>query len=299
MDEINSTISKTRLSYNKSEALHRGSLAKYEPKDKSYFVRDTKLQGFWIRIYPSGIKSYGCTTRKAGAGKPKLTTIGQCDIFDFEEAKNIARGYIRAIKIDGISPKEIIRAEALKQKTILHLVEDYVELRKDVLTEYTKNDYKRRVVNRMKALTIPSVNELTKDDIVDWWKASPKSRSDVVAYLYARKVCDVAVAKEYLLKNPFASAKEIIGQFPPINEKKSHVSKPELSKFFESFREASNSMKRAIRDYLMFILTTGKRKGEVESLEWDNVDFDNGTVTLIKTKTKKIDVVPMTDFLYL
>ena len=49
----------------------------------------------------------------------------------------------------------------------------------------------------------------------------------------------------------------------------------------------------------MFILTTGKRKGEVESLEWDNVDFDNGTVTLIKTKTKKIDVVPMTDFLYL
>ena len=104
MDEINSTISKTRLSYNKSEALHRGSFAKYEPKDKSYFVRDTKLQGFWIRIYPSGIKSYGCTTRKAGAGKPKLTTIGQCDIFDFEEAKNIARGYIRAIKIDGISP---------------------------------------------------------------------------------------------------------------------------------------------------------------------------------------------------
>ena len=95
MDELDNNIAKRRISPNKSEALHRGSFAKYEPKDKPYFVRDTKLQGFWIRIYPSGMKSYGCTTRKAGAGKPKLATIGQCDIFDFEEAKNIARGYIK------------------------------------------------------------------------------------------------------------------------------------------------------------------------------------------------------------
>ena len=299
MDEINKNLAKKRITYNKSEALNRGSFAKHEPKDKPYFVRDIKLRGFWIRVYPSGIKSYGCTSRKGGAGKPKLTTIGQCDIFDFEEAKNIAREYIRAIKVEGVSPKEIIRAEALRQKTILHLVEDYIDLRKDALTDFTKTDYKRRIVNRMKALTIPSVNELTKDGIVDWWKASPRGRSDVVAFLYARKVCSVAVANDYLNKNPFSNAKEIIGDFPKINKIETHVSQPELSEFFESFRGASSSMKRTIRDYLMFILTTGKRKGEVESLTWDDVDFENGTITLKKTKTKKIDVVPMTNFLYL
>lgn len=58
-------------------------------------------------------------------------------------------------------------------------------------------------------------------------------------------------------------------------------------------------MKTTIRDYLVFVLVTGKRKGEAESLSWDNVDFKNGTITLPITKNKKIDVVPMTDFLYI
>jgi len=58
-------------------------------------------------------------------------------------------------------------------------------------------------------------------------------------------------------------------------------------------------MKTTVRDYLVFVLVTGKRKGEAESLTWDNVDFKNSTITLPITKNKKVDVVPMTDFLYL
>ena len=284
---------------NKTEALNKNSYKKFEPKDKRYFVRDTKLEGFWIRIFPSGTKSYGITTRKGGVGKPKQNTIGRCELIDFEDAKATARTYLRAIKIDGVSPKEIIKKESTKDKTLLDLVSDYVELRKGYLAIYTVNDYKARIINRMKTLATKPVKELSKDDIVNWWKACPKSRSDVVAFNYARKVCSVAVADTYIFFNPFNIAKEIIGQFPPIAERERFIDKSELPSFFNAFLEASDQIKETFRDYLVFILVTGKRKGEVEQLTWDDVDFKKGTITLTKTKTKKIDVLPMTDFLFL
>ena len=284
---------------NKIEALNKNSYKKFEPKDKRYFVRDTKLEGFWIRIFPSGTKSYGITTRKGGVGKPKQNTIGRCELIDFEDAKATARTYLRAIKIDGVSPKEIIKKESTKDKTLLDLVSDYVELRKGYLAIYTVNDYKARIINRMKILATKPVKELSKDDIVNWWKACPKSRSDVVAFNYARKVCSVAVADTYIFFNPFNIAKEIIGQFPAIAERERFIDKSELPSFFNAFLEASDQIKETFRDYLVFILVTGKRKGEVEQLTWDDVDFKKGTITLTKTKTKKIDVLPMTDFLFL
>ena len=292
-------IAKARLSFNQSEALNKNTYKKYEPKEKRYFVRDTKLEGFWIRIFPSGTKSYGITTRKGGVGKPKQTTIGRCDLIEFEDAKATARKYLKAIKIDGANPKEAIKQESTKNKTLLDLVSDYVELRTGYLATFTVNDYSSRITNRMKSLSTKPIVELTKDDIIDWWKSCPKTRSDVIAFNYARKVCSVAVADMYIYFNPFNIAKEIIGQFPAIKERDTLVDKSELPSFFNAFLEASKQIKETIRDYLVFILVTGKRKGEVEQLTWDDVDFKKGTITLTKTKTKKIDVIPMTDLLYL
>ena len=292
-------IAKARLSFNQSEALNKNTYKQYEPKEKRYFIRDTKLEGFWIRIFPSGTKSYGITTRKGGVGKPKQTTIGRCDLIEFEDAKATARKYLKAIKIDGTNPKEVIKKESTKNKTLLDLVSDYVELRTGYLATFTINDYSSRISNRMKSLSTKPVVEITKDDIVGWWKSCPKTRSDVLAFNYARKVCSVAVADMYIYFNPFNIAKEIIGEFPAIKERDTLVDKSELPSFFNAFLKASNQIKETIRDYLVFILVTGKRKGEVEQLTWDDVDFKKGTITLTKTKTKKIDVVPMTDFLYL
>ena len=292
-------VAKTKLTFNQTETLNKNSYKKFEPKAKRYFVRDEKLEGFWIRIFPSGTKSYGITTRKGGVGKPKQTTIGRCDLIDFEDAKATARKYLKAIKIDGANPKEILKAESTKHKTLLDLVADYVELRKGYLATFTINDYSSRISNRMKSLSNKPVIELTKDDIVNWWKSCPKTRSDVLAFTYARKVCSVAVADMYIHFNPFNIAKEIIGQFPSIQERNTLVDKSELPSFFGAFLNASKHIKETIRDYLVFILVTGKRKGEVEQLTWDDVDFKKGTITLTKTKTKKIDVVPMTDFLFL
>ena len=73
--------------YNVSAALNKSSFKRYKPKAKDYFIRDKKLEGFYIRIYPSGKKTYGIYSRKGGVGRQVSLSIGNCEYVKFEEAK--------------------------------------------------------------------------------------------------------------------------------------------------------------------------------------------------------------------
>ena len=89
------TLAKQRISYNINETLAKASYKKYKPKDKDYFVRDIKLEGFRIRVSPSGKKTYGCYSRKGGVGRPVKNSIGDCELTDFEDAKARAKKVIQ------------------------------------------------------------------------------------------------------------------------------------------------------------------------------------------------------------
>ena len=79
--------------------------------------------------------------------------------------------------------------------------------------------------------------------------------------------------------------------------------------FFQAFLEASPShgerpkkgkqMSHVMRDYLLFTLLTGKRREESMSLKWENVNLNKGIITLDNTKFNKIDVLPITNMLFI
>tara|TARA_R110002050_G_scaffold167226_1_gene297880 strand:+ start:478 stop:1833 length:1356 start_codon:yes stop_codon:yes gene_type:complete len=278
--------------------INKSTWEKHSPRIKrDFYVRDTKLEGYYIRIRPNGKKTYCIQSRLGGIGRKVSIVIADCNLLTESEARETARQYLASCK-QGVHPRKQIQKKVSKNKTILHLVNDYIEEAHYKLTKSTKQDYVTRISNRMKPLLKLPVAELTVQEIKDWWKGCPKSRSDELAFVYARKVFDVAIGNEYLDNNPFAKAKKTI-QFSEIAERETHISKTELSDFLSNFINASEQMKTTIRDYLVFVLVTGKRKGEAESLSWNNVDFKNGTITLPITKNKKVDIVPMTDFLFL
>jgi len=300
-------IATKQISYNETSSLNKSSWKKYKPKSTDYYVRDKKLEGFWIRVYKSGKTSYGCYARKGGVGKQIPYTIGACTHWDFETAKGKAREVIHEIRYEGINPKTAIKVEASKNKTLLDLANDYFKDNKK-LKENTRDDYVRRMTNRMPSLLKIPVTELTTEIIMDWWHGCGYKSSDRTAFIYARKLMQQAVAKRYILENPFIDAKELLGELPPINQKTTHISKDGMYEFFQSFVKVAprhgqarkqGQLTNVMRDYLLFALLTGKRRQESASLKWSNVDFANGTITLEKTKSDRIDVVPMTDLLYM
>lgn len=301
-----SKLAKQRLSFNVFDSLTKSSYKKYKPKAKDYYIRDEKLEGFWIRVYPSGKKVYGAYTRKGGVGRKIATTIGDCELWNFEDAKTKAKEIIQQIKYEGIVPKEKVQQEASKDKNLFHLAEDYFKDNKN-LSELTQDDYLRRMRNRMPSLAKMPVTEITIDDVMAWWRSAEGTRSDGIAFGYARKLFDRAVALSYVKDNPFSYAKILIGELPSIKQKVTHVAKDEIFDFFKALSTSSpihgarpkrGQITHVMRDYLLFLLLTGKRRTESLSLKWENVDFKRGLITLDKGKFGKVDVVPMTDMLF-
>lgn len=304
---VDSKVAKKRISYNIELSFNKSTWKKLKPKDRDYYARDKKLEGFWIRCYKSGKTSYGCYARKGGIGRPINHTIGDCKVWNFEDAKKKAQATLQTIKYEGINPKTAIKQEASKDKTLIDLAHDYF-LDNKSLTEATKDDYIRRLNNRMQSLIKKPVTEITLDDIMDWWHNCKGQSSDRTAFQYARKLTAQALAKRYVLENNFVRAKELIGTLPKLKIKKDHIPTDEIYPFFQAFLKASpvhgarpkrgKQISQTMRDYLLFILLTGKRRGEVSALTWNNVDFKKGTITLDKTKQGKVDVIPMSDLVF-
>ena len=124
------SIAKTKLSFNVYVSLNKSSYKKLKPKSKPYYARDKKLEGFWIRTYPSGKQSYGCYARKGGVGRQIPNTIGDCELWEFDKAKAKAKEVIQQIRYEGINPKHVVRQEASKKKPLLNLADEYFKSNK-------------------------------------------------------------------------------------------------------------------------------------------------------------------------
>ena len=294
-------VTKLRTS-TKSIKINKSTWAKNEPRvSRDFYIRDTKLEGYYIRIRPNGKKTYNCYSYLGGVGKKVSISLGDCSLLKESEARELARQFIIKLK-SGVHPKKEIKKMVSKNKTLLDLADEYIAIRfPKKMSSYTKKNYPSRIKNRMPSLAKMSVTEITTDDIERWWMKSKQSRSDVVAFTYARKLFSQAMAKGYIAENVFKRTKEIIGEFEtPEPRTERHINKDNMSDFFDAFLKVGTLIPTTMRDYAVFVLITGKRKGESSSLKWSNVKWEEGVIILDKddTKTKKVDVIPMTNLLY-
>lgn len=74
------------------------------PKSKRYHIPDPELNGHYIRVLPSGVKSYAAVARDP-YGKQVWATVGSVDVLKIDEAREEARAIIKRIK-RGESAKE-------------------------------------------------------------------------------------------------------------------------------------------------------------------------------------------------
>jgi len=72
-------------------------IAALKPRAQRYAVPDPELRGHWIRVQPSGAKSYVTVTRTP-QGKQIWTTIGRCDVLTIAEAREKAREAIKRVR---------------------------------------------------------------------------------------------------------------------------------------------------------------------------------------------------------
>jgi len=93
-----------------------------------------------------------------------------------------------------------------------------------------------------------------------------------------------AVDWDYLRASPFVGVKLLKHEKGPVR----FLSKEEATKLI-------NAASPWLNPIIIFMLNTGVREGERRNLKFEDIDFDNKTITIIKSKAKTFRVIPMNE----
>ncbi len=174
---------------------------------------------------------------------------------------------------------------------------DLIELRLDEVKQRLSNEHymdtvyhARRWVKRWSGLTCSEVTiELITKLRDERSKISNQTANKELRYL--RSLFNWGIKKEYISDNP-ASKVDILR----VEQKTVYV--PAEADIDKVFKIASPEQ----REYLWCLRDTFARSREINNLQWDDVDFQNKTITLYTRKkrhgTKTPRIIPMTENLY-
>ncbi|MDA1478120.1 site-specific integrase [Bacillus changyiensis] len=148
-------------------------------------------------------------------------------------------------------------------------------------TRYSiESKFNNHIIPRFGHLKIRDISKEYCQKMIDEIAEQINSVNDVK--IQANRVFRYAVRMDYLTKNPMEHAiipkKET--DFLAEEETRNFWTKQEVKKFFRIAKESLDH-----QDYIMFhlLIYTGMRKGELLSLEWDDINFDDGTIIISKT----------------
>lgn len=99
----------------------------------AYFIRDSELKGFALRVFPSGTVKYIVEVWYSGRSHRK--TLGSYPVLSLKDARREALSFIRSVQLGQLDEKQ-----KAKQITLAELFEDYIK--GDRLKPSTKKSYK-------------------------------------------------------------------------------------------------------------------------------------------------------------
>lgn len=274
-------------------------------QDKQYDVRDSKLKGFLIRVNPSGKMSYVCEYKRGNR-----INIGSTEIFTPTQARDRAKE-ILGDAIKGINPSENKPDHNI---TLINFMEKHYQPWVEHHRKSSKKTLSRINQCFLSLLGNKKLQEITPLEIEQWRTQRLKSgrstetvNRDIATF---KAALSKAVEWGMLTVNPLGSLK-LLKIDSRINVR--FLSKDEeirlrtaIDQREQKIREARATANqwRKERNYNLFdelnphqfvdhlkpmvllSLNTGMRQGELFSLTWQNVNFEQSNLTIVGNKAK-------------
>lgn len=270
------------------------TLGAIKPTGTVYFVRDSELTGFAIKVTAKGQASFiveqriknGCTFRHR---------IGNVEHIPINSARAKAHEMIALAK-RGIDPRYQQPNKPLQAQTLDWCLEQHINT-KDI-EESTKRTYRNQINNAFGDWLKQPVENITPDRIAErrLKLLQDKSINYVNACLRALKA---VLNNSDLIANPVnvAGKKRRFSVQSTAKEYDEFLRKDKIIKLLDGYRTSANFVEVYIDDdkqgniYLgnrpepnifaacLYLLLTGGREQDVYNLTWDMVDNENGIVS--------------------
>lgn len=282
----------------KAYAFTKRSFEQLTIEDKRYRVKDCghrdSVKGLVLEVLPSG--NFVFRFRRKRLGRDISVTIGEFPGISIENARKCAQRIAMEIA-EGKNPNEVKQQQKLEREKELALSmslqqlfdgfesEFYLKIKSGERREKSLRDIQATWRNHLK----PRVGNLMIEAI------SSVDANQLLKSIFSQSSVSIRNKSLTLMKsmyseqdfNPFAGIKKLR------EEKRARtLSKQEVA----ALLEALNHEEPDRRDVVITLLITGQRKSCVFSMEWAEVDYEQGIwiIPATKMKVKKAHAVPLT-----
>lgn len=272
------------------------------PTERDFFIWDTQLAGFGLRVRPGGSKTFVAQYRAGGgrSGKTRRFTIGRYGVLTVEEARIAARRVLSEAA-SGRDPSAD-RSERRAELTVSDLIDLFAENGTDHLKErnrrYMLARLRHHVVpllgsKKISAVRVRDVEQFMRDvragKTAKDEKTGPRARVIVKGGPGAatRGVRDLSAVYAFAIRHELAVTNPCTAVKKPADQRRTRYLKlDEVRRFGSALeqleREGANP--KAISIMRLWVLT-GCRRDEIAALEWSDVDFEFGCLRLGDSKT--------------
>ena len=245
-----------------------------KPTGKLFTVKDEKTPGLVLMITPAGAKTFYCY--RWLAGKPERIKLGRFPAMTIEQAR------AKAAEVNGAIAKDHNPAEAkraiLAEPTFSQVFERFLKEKRNragkPMSERNAIEYRRVVATHLNGIAGRKLTEITPERVkAAAGKVKSPSQSNKVKAIVS------AVFN-------WARDEGITGQANPAQAIKSKLI-PSRERFllpseFPRFMAAVEAS--SLRDFFLLALFTGARRSNVQAMRWQDVNLDEFTWTIPKTK---------------
>lgn len=260
-----------------------------KPNGKQFDVRDEKLTGFMIRVYPSGVMTYMV---ELGRGNRKV--LGRVGVIDPDEARELAKAALRAPSFAQTIIPTLVPTSNTSLPTSAILNQQVPTLNEFIDQHYithTITHHKRGInaVNRLRTTFCPKFGNTKLAEIdthtIEIWVAS-RIQKGISKATINRDLTDLKSAINKALQwglipfNPLKNHKPFkLDKFPKTRYLLPHEE--------TALRQAlENNPLNYIKPLIILALNTGMRRGELLSLTWPDINFQSNMITLQPKHTK-------------
>lgn len=288
-----------------------------EPEPKAYRVHDTVQPGLFIRVLPSGHRSFMVTW-----GRNKNATLGRVGVLTLDQARTEAAQYLADAHIHG-DPLAVTQG---RKGTTLPSLRKFID---DTYMPWFKVHHKghektlHTLNNNFDSIIARRVDTITGRDLelirTAWMQAGNKPSTVNRKMGSISGVFSRALEWEYISAHPLAKLKQLkvdsMGIVRYLAAEESQRLRAALDIRQDEIREERDSANRwriernqeqlpsleevlftdHLKPMVLLSLNTGMRRGELFDLKWSAVNFDTKIITVRGDTTKTSDTrhIPM------
>jgi integrase len=265
---------------------------KSNKSSSAFFIRDSELKGFALRVFPSGTIKYIVEVWYNRRSHRK--TLGSYPVLSLKDARQEALSFIRDVQLDILDKKQ----EMEQVTTLSQLFEDYIK--GDRLKASTKKNYKEVIYFHLQDWLDRPVSSISKQMVEKrFYRISDKGMfGGIPTYSSATKTMRILSA----LMN-YAMADESIDSNPVYVLKYKRVDRSMRKRDrYLRLEDARKLLSISAQDRhpvtlaIHLMLHTGLRKNEALRLKWSDMETINGVECLLirETKNDRTHYVPVT-----